>query len=159
MHSTCFYSTGGAHAELRLCLVGISAPPKKILPPPPKNSPQTPPPAAPPPPARETPPLWGFSIKKPSPPPLPAPWTPPTRKNKKYPKRPPSLRLQPPNGTKTGTGVHSPKQPFYETAFYLPVICSESIFGAFKDLFRVLLQKCLTVLGAPPKLTGNPDLP
>ena len=30
-------------------------------------------------------------------------------------------------------------------------ICSESVSGVFPDLFRILFQKCLTVLGAPPK--------
>ena len=31
----------------------------------------------------------------------------------------------------------------------------ESVFGVFPDLFRILLRKCLTVLGAPPNCKRN----
>ena len=77
-------------------LGGHFGPEKNIWPPPPKKFPQfaadTFP--APPPPGEPPPPSWEFQIKKSTPPTLPAPQTPPSpspsRKNKKYPKRPPT---------------------------------------------------------------------
>ena len=38
----------------------------------------------------------------------------------------------------------------YETRKFR--ICSESVSGVFADSFRILLRKCLTVLGAPPTM-------
>ena len=76
-------------------LGGSFGPEKKIFSPPPPNSPQTPSqPLTPPAPTRpgDPPPLLGFSVNNRSSPVL-APRTPlsppPSRKNKKYPKRPP----------------------------------------------------------------------
>ena len=88
-------------AALQNILAGISAP-KKIFSPPPPHSRQTPSrPLAPPTPSpgRTPPPLsWHFSIKNRHPPPSPGtspPLSPPpSRKNKKYPKRPPRYDSQ-----------------------------------------------------------------
>ena len=41
-------------------------------------------------------------------------------------------------------------QPYEASKFR---ICSESVSGVFPDLFRILLRKCLTVLGATPSST------
>ena len=75
-------------------LGGNFGPEKKYLAPPQKKkSPQTPSrPLDPPPPncPAEPPPLGIFNKNRPPPPPLPAPRTSPSRKNKKYPKRPPT---------------------------------------------------------------------
>ena len=37
------------------------------------------------------------------------------------------------------------------------MFCSESVSGAFPDLFRVLLRKCSAVLGAHPNLKSHDD--
>ena len=76
--------------------MGISAPKKDIKPPPRRKIPHKHPPghSTPPPHLPETPPLLGIFNKRPSPPPLPPPRTPPSRKNRKYPKRPPRKTLK-----------------------------------------------------------------